>query len=167
MTDPEKLVVRRYQDVDGVINADLSYVHWGPNQSQGEAAADGVRYRIRWSPEMIAELNALPTEQVYATTWLGDANKSLGPLVGLPTSRVLLPTSGRLSWPSIDWKLEAIIQDQEESPSPFIWFDDEVGYHEAARAKMLGGYAPVINPLYGITPEHLEGAREYIASVLS
>lgn len=157
------LIVRRYQDVDGVINADLAASKWGGSSAEGVAGVDGVGFKIKWAPEMITALNALPTEPVWATTWVDAANSSLGPLVGHPSARVLYPVSGRLSWPSIDWKLEAILADQKENPTPFIWFDDEVGHHEAAEAKKLGGYAPIINPYYGITPEIIEGALEYIA----
>jgi hypothetical protein len=165
-TQPEMTTdeVRLYQDVDGVINAQMPY-GWGKTQ-EGKATAEGRAYRIRWAPAMITELDALPVTRVWTTTWRDDAEHpetGIARLVGLPPgSRVLHPIGGELYWPSILWKYDAIVAEQAESPSRFVWLDDEVNEFIQERAANMGGYAPVINPLLGITPKIIESIKKYI-----
>lgn len=162
--------VRIYQDVDGVLNAQMPY-GWGRLQN-GHAKTNGTEYRIRWAPNMVTQLDLLDADRVWATTWCEDAEASIRPLLGLsPAERVLMPLSGVVTFPSVDWKIEAIVEDQLANPSPFIWLEDEAWDPftldpELVPGKIasdLGGYVPLINSRLGITPKHMDEMQEYIA----
>jgi hypothetical protein len=170
MTETPTPKVRLYLDVDGVINTD-TFGHWGDSKDEGYAYAEGRGYKIRWSPAMIDALSALPLELVWTTTWRDDAPAYIAPLVRWEagkTARVLHPPTGvmgdntYLYWPSIYWKHEAVLLDQTETPSPFIWLDDELSERNLLAADLLGGLAIPINPVMGITPEVIAQIEEYI-----
>lgn len=156
--------VRLYQDVDGVLNAQMPF-GWGKTQN-GSAVAGGIRWKIRWAPAMVAELDALDVERVWATTWCDDAEHpedGIVPLMGLtPGSRVMMPLTGEVTFPSIYWKFEALIADQEDSPSRFVWLDDEIDPDQREAVLDMGGFAADINPSLGITPKIMEQIRLYI-----
>lgn len=161
--------VRIYQDVDGVINAHMPY-GWG-RLSNGAAGPPGAQFRIRWAPHMVEALDALDADRVWTTTWCDAAEDHIRPLVGLsPAQRVLMPLSGQVTFPSVDWKIESIVEDQLTNPGPFIWLDDEawdpfILDPELVPGKIasdLGGYVPMIDPRLGITPKHMEEMQAYI-----
>lgn len=146
-----------------MLNAD-DPTEWGETK-EFPALTHGNTYLIRWAPALIEALNELPVELVWTTTWRDDAPLAIGKMMDytLP-HRVLHPLSGRTTFPSINWKLESIIEDQLQSPSPFIWAEDEIGPREIEVAEQLGGLAIPIHSRYGITPSHLEQYREYLGS---
>ena len=153
--------VRLYLDVDGAVNAEMPS-GWG-KLLNGQAAAERHLWAIRWAPAMITELNKLDVDLVWTTTWRSYGESSIAPLVGLTLpSRVLHPLSGITTFPSIDWKMEAIIADQRDSPSPFIWVDDEIGMRDMYVAEALGGLAISTNPVLGIKPMNVVAMQEYI-----
>jgi hypothetical protein len=167
------MTVRIYQDVDGVINAHMPY-GWGRLQN-GYAKSGLTDYKIRWAPHMIEALDALDAVRVWATTWCADAEWGIAPLVGFkPAERVLMPRSGEVTFPSVYWKIDAIVADQESDPGPFIWLDDEshdpltdtkgqtLPYNPADIARKLGGLVPLIDTRLGITPQHIADMQEYI-----
>lgn len=81
-------------DVDGVLNAvptrgrSKAWDDW----AAGAATADGRRFRITWSPTVVAAVQAwLDVAEVqWLTTWGHDANRSLRHLLELPE----LPVAG-------------------------------------------------------------------------
>lgn len=165
-TRGQRMRVRVYQDVDGVLNAHMPDSNWHSRTANGHAKAEGTEYKLRWSPKMVETLDTLDAYRVWATTWCDDAETSVRPLLGLaPAAYVLHPLSGMLSFPSIDWKLAAIVHDQMENPGPFIWFDDETGFRERAIAEALGGIAPEVDSRRGLTVGNLEIAESYITRV--
>lgn len=158
-----------YCDVDNVLNA--AHRGFGDLTVGLAKPTDSARtYRIRWAPKLIEELNALDVDLVWATTWRNDAETIIAPLVGLELpSRVLHPLPeypeyfiGRRS--SIHWKIESLIADQTESPSKFIWLEDEMLPEHRRTAKALGGYAPKIDPDYGITTDIIKEIHKYLNS---
>lgn len=166
-TQPETTtkLVRCYQDVDGVINAQMPF-GWGKTD-EGVAVAEGQRYRIRWAPRMTEALDSLPLTRVWTTTWRDDAEdeeNGIARLVGWERgSRVLQPIGGELYWPSIHWKYDAVVAEQKADPSRFVWLDDEISMTTSEHiARDFNGYAPVINPRLGITPKHMQGIVNYI-----
>lgn len=130
---------RMYLDVDGCINAfapSSFTASWLAEHSVGYAAVTDkdsgelIRtFTIKWYHDMIEALKELDVELVWCTTWRHDAPSSIGSLVGFGVGdKVLHPISGRTTFPSIHWKTDAIIKDQQENPSKFIWVDDELRY---------------------------------------
>ena len=176
------MTVRLYLDIDGVLNASQPHIKWGGERAEGLAVSsydfDGEphilstepQFVMRWSPGLIDALNGLDIEIVWLTTWRMDAAFSVGPLMGLKSAvRVLHPLNGRTTFPSINWKYEAVREDQAKSPSPFIWADDELydlpgEVLSSVRTENSVLVAP--NPLFGITPEHVEQMQKLISSQL-
>lgn len=74
-------------------------------------------------------LSALPCDLVWATTWMGDANNVLAPLLGLPTLPVV-------DWPDSDeegplhWKTRGLVEWAQGCP--FVWVDDEISQADRA-----------------------------------
>ena len=157
--------VRLYLDVDGVINAWWAKEVW-PTQNQGDAVADNGTWTIKWSPEMIAELEAMDFDLVWTTTWRQQAPASIAPLIGYGrTARWLDPTvNTRLMHSSIQWKRIAVAEDQANDPSPFIWIDDEILAYDSSWALDHGGYAFAPHDRFGISPKAIEKMKRYIAA---
>lgn len=180
------MTVRLYQDVDGCLNAFRSSYAWGEVGEEGPCGelsgdafvyhledgtrdSDGtpVRFAMRWNSRLIDALNSLDVELVWATTWREDA-RGVGTLMGLnhENIRVLHPLGGKTTFPSIEWKYEALVAEQQRDPSPFIWVDDEiVDLPRAAREVIhqLGGLTISPDPAYGVTPRHVEEMRQYLS----
>lgn len=150
---------RLYLDVDGVLNAWSSELAW-PDASEGRAD----RFTIKWSPSMVTALNKLDVELVWLTTWRGEAQSIIEPLLGIDFgSRVLHPLSGETTFPSIWWKFEAVKIEQEENPGKFIWFDDELEVQHIRWAERTNGLAVPIDHGLGITPVQIELAKAFLA----
>lgn len=190
----EKLI-RIYEDIDGCLNADWNAEKWrqdGDTDDAGrmseyvipefddfgtkkEPIAPGwgnpypfKGFKMVWNSRLIDALNSLENvEWVWTTTWREDALK-VGTAMKLlhDPQRVLHPLNGKTEFPSIHWKYEAIVAEQEKDPSPFIAVDDEWGQIHPMIWRSLtdaGGLVISPNPMFGITPEHIEQMREYIA----
>jgi len=179
--------VRLYEDIDGCLNAEYNARAWRTAEDVGSVGAGyqrawvhpeyddfGVRkgtgmikYRMEWNDRLIGALNELPVELVWATTWRADALKvgTAMKLIHTP-QRILHPVNGRTTFPSIDWKYESIRLEQDTSPSPFIWVDDEIdSIPYIARERMEKGYGGLLispEPNLGLTPIHIDQMREYI-----
>lgn len=184
---------RLYLDVDNVLNAnkaarkwrtegdapDSGYgwgfaVSWDAIPSGGWTSYGPYKARMTWSVKLIQALKALEKDQnleiVWCTNWTTDAPASIGPLMGLGRShRVLEPLNGVVTVPSIDWKIEAVREDQLASPSPYIWIDDEVwdlGTEKILstlpgepldRYLLIGPDGP-----WGITPQHMNEVYSFL-----
>ncbi len=183
---------RLYLDVDNVLNASKAARKWrtegdAPDSGYGrgfavswDTASQGgwssmpTRYRMTWSLKLIEALKALETdydvEIVWCTTWCHDAPKSVGPLMGLGMHhRVLEPLNGVVDFPSINWKLEAVREDQLANPSPYIWIDDEVW--DLGPERLLSSLPGdpldrylLIGPdgPWGITPQHMSEVYTFL-----
>ena len=125
-------------------------------------------FKMVWNSRLIDALNSLENvEWVWTTTWREDALK-VGTAMKLlhDPQRVLHPLNGKTEFPSIHWKYGAIVAEQEKDPSPFIAVDDEWDQIHPMIWRSLtdaGGLVISPNPMFGITPEHIEQMREYIA----
>ena len=128
----------------------------------------GPKYKMEWNERAIAALNSLTYELVWCTTWRADALE-VGRLMGLTPKRerVLHPRSGTTTFPSLEWKYDAVLAEQQENPAPFVWLEDELaGLPRQAREVIhqLGGLMIAPNPDIGLTPEHIKEIKAYIAS---
>jgi hypothetical protein len=77
----------------------------------------------RLDPQHGSRLSVLPCDLVWATTWMGEANNEIAPLLGLPALPVV-------DWPDSDedgplhWKTRALVAWADGRP--FVWVDDEI-----------------------------------------
>ncbi len=178
--------VRLYEDIDCCLNASYNARAWRDKDNPEDLGGycrgraylyhddDGHRisefhtphdYRMEWNERLIAELNTLDVELVWATTWRADA-PAVGELMGLTheDQRVLHPLHGRTTFPSIFWKFDAILAEQDRDPGPFIAVDDEWDSDPAMRAtlELKGGLVVCPDPNLGITPADVKRMREYV-----
>jgi hypothetical protein len=179
--------VRLYEDIDGCLNAEYNARAWRNAEDVGSVGAGYQRawvtprhddygerlsefhtapkYRLEWNERLIAALNELPVEFVWTTTWREDA-RAVGKAMKLlhDPQRVLHPLRGFTTFPSIEWKIESILHEQEHDPSPFIAVDDEWDWSPNYRESLEGMGGLVICPdaNLGLTPKHIEQMREYI-----
>ncbi|WP_214103066.1 HAD domain-containing protein [Acrocarpospora catenulata] len=90
----------------------------------GRAASSGANPLLgRVDPLQGVRLSALPCELVWATSWMGDANEVISPLLGLPELPVV-------EWPESDeegalhWKTRGLVGWADGRA--FVWVDDEI-----------------------------------------
>ena len=65
-------------------------------------------------------------ELVWCTTWEHDANKMIGPVIGLPVLPVI-----ELGFPATRWKFGAVAE--YAAGLPLAWLDDDFDEHRTAR----------------------------------
>ena len=175
--------VTLYQDIDGCLNAGYNARVWRQEGDEVQAGYQRawvhpehddfgnrlgpgfVKYRMEWNERLIEALNSMSIHLVWTTTWRADALK-VGRAMGLVPEyeSVLHPLSGQTTFPSIEWKFEAILDEQTRHPSLFIAVDDEWDSVPRYRAALenLGGLVISPNPVFGVSPEDVESMREYI-----
>jgi hypothetical protein len=164
--------VKLYQDIDACINAEMPQ-GWGKLKeakvavSSGHTAlTEGFTFKIRWAPAMIEKLASLDLDLVWTTTWQHDAALGVGPVIGWgEDARYLAPLDGVVSFPTILWKLEAVVHDLEENPGPFVWIDDEIEDYELVKdiIKDYGGLLIAPNAFTGISTKDIEQIEQYLA----
>jgi len=103
---------RLYLDVDGVIIAKAS-----PFETVRLPDFGGD-----YAPEVVRRLGATGLDLVWLTTQENEALELAERIDGLRDGRVL--ELDRQAGSQIAWKLRALIGDQADSPSPFVWVDD-------------------------------------------
>jgi hypothetical protein len=153
-----------YVDIDSTLNARNAYREWGLETFKtSKATTEGRTYEISWSQDMIDTLFALDFELVWATTWEEDAGKAIAPLIGHGhNARWLSHYENEPRFPSIHWKMDKLLVDQEANPSPFVWLDDELRPEHIKKAEELGGLAIRINGAIGISRKNIADIVDYI-----
>lgn len=168
---------RLYLDVDGAINADEPpFTDVKSTRVQIEYGGGMMsRMPLTWAPEVVAELDALRDEFNVELVWLSTWNEMhasmtrLAPaLDGLFGGRAIMDIDaisadrGR-GW----WKAQSIIADQDMSPAPYIWVDDEaVMAHGGMVADATAGVPSLtLTTVYehGIERLHLAQMRSFLA----
>jgi len=174
-------------DVDGVLNAtrrgrDTSV--W-PTWRTGRARASGVTWPITWAPPVTQAIRRVHaagrTDIRWLTTWLEEANYSLGPLLGLPALPVLDEPEdahaaraphgflGSRAGASTDWwKLTAARRLLDPQPArPLVWTDDDLAWEDGARAWVESRSGPTLliapDTDTGLAPEHIAAIEEFCA----
>lgn len=126
----------------------------------------------RIDPALGPLLIALPCELVWATTWTHEANRSIGPVLGLPMLAVL-------DWPDehddhidewfgLHWKTRALVE--LAAGRPFIWIDDEIGDSDREWvSEQHPGRALLyrVDPRVGLRPNDLDTVTEWLVSTAS
>lgn len=169
---------RLYLDVDGAINADEPPF---PEVKSTRVQIDyggGMMSRmpLTWAPEVVAELDALRDEFDVELVWLSTWNEmhasmtSLAPaLGGLYGGRAIMDIDAVSSdigrgW----WKAQSIIADQENSPAPFVWVDDEavMAHGEKVTEATAGTPSLTLTTVYehGIERLHLAQMRSFLVA---
>ncbi|SOD85596.1 HAD domain-containing protein [Streptomyces sp. Ag109_G2-15] len=157
-----------FLDVDGPLipfgAADRAYpVYDSVRALPPDAAGHPLLNRV--DPALGGRLAALGCELVWATTWMDDANTSLGPWLGLPPLPVV-------EWPDEDeppgllhWKTRPLVA--WAAGRPFVWIDDELT--EADRSWVAVHHpGPAllhrVDHRYGLTETDFEALREWLHS---
>lgn len=173
--------MKLYLDIDGVLNAAHNRLSWGGDgrrignavgglSDEGKPVPPELRrpHVMRWNIDMIAALNGLDLEIAFATTWRTDGRDSVAPLMGLnipDNPFVLLPLNGTLSFPSINWKYDAMRERYAVDPGArFIWIDGELAsLNEDGRVSAHFPNALLIapDPNVGITRTHIHDMERY------
>ncbi|MFB7955090.1 HAD domain-containing protein [Streptomyces sp. NPDC056045] len=120
-----------FLDVDGPLIPFGAPAHRHPTHAVDPAllgaAANPLLTRI--DPGHGPRLAALPCEIVWATTWMGDANECVAPLLGLPPlAMVVWPepsdVDARDERDGLHWKTRTLVD--RAAGRPFAWVDDEI-----------------------------------------
>lgn len=181
----ETKLTRIYQDVDGCLNASWNALAWKSRAIDEDAgyrsglapiyhSERGVKsdrpithFKIEWNRFLVEEMNRLEFDLVWLTTWRADALQ-IGRMLNLTPAdeRVLHPISGVTEYPSIYWKYDALVEDHNRNPSPFVWIDDELRNVLGWKREVIEGMGGLIispDPNFGVTPDHIAEIKEYIS----
>ncbi|MFI6309902.1 HAD domain-containing protein [Nocardia fusca] len=123
----------------------------------------------RIDPALGPLLIALPCELIWATTWAHEANRSISPVLGMPTLAVT-------DWPDeqddhidewfrLHWKTRALVE--RAGGRPFIWIDDEIGDSDQKWvSEQHPGRALLyrVDPRVGLRPNDLDTVSEWLMS---
>ncbi|GAB4586062.1 HAD domain-containing protein [Nocardia sp. IFM 10818] len=124
----------------------------------------------RLDPALGPLLAALPCELVWATTWMDEANQTVGPILGLPTLAVVQwperPDDRVDAWFGLHWKTRTLVD--WAAGRAFVWIDDEIGAadrdwvaeHHRGRALLLR-----VDPTTGLRRADLAAVAEWLAAV--
>lgn len=153
-------------DVDGPLNPFDAPPHRRPAGYQTHRLSPsgwtGRRpLRVWLNPSHGPALLALPADLVWCTTWEHDANRMIGPRIGLPELPVIeWPPDrgpGQHGTPSVHWKTRTVIE--YAAGRPFVWVDDEVTAADreyvAARHRGVARLHDV-NPRIGLAAEDFD-----------
>ena len=179
-------------DVDGVLNPfaarRLSYRSYrytpggGWYRGRDPRGRDGLRVRLHsgHGARLLELASAANLELAWATTWQHDANRYVGPAIGLPDIPVVeFPTAdlapgpyGWASWTGTGgWKWPAVAT--YAAGRPLAWLDDDFatsGYPEArAEFDRLREGIPTllchVDPRKGLLADHLSQVADWAAGL--
>lgn len=154
-------------DVDGVLNP---WSKQGPHWREYRAVADGITWNVVLTPDhgpMLLTLAAeTGAELVWATTWDHDANREIGPRIGLPELPVI-ETRTHPGQPGVHPKVPPVAE--YVAGRPFVWFDDDLRRTDRDYLKAhpgVGDFLIVdVGPRAGLTPKHVGMAAEWLAGL--
>ena len=150
-------------DVDGPLNPYLA-----DPVPDGYEVHDLLGYRVLLNPSMGPELTAFADlhgmELAWATTWEHDANRYIGPLIGLPELPVI-------EWGlnAKFWKFNGVLE--YAGDRPLAWLDDDFRHfpHEEDWFRRERDWVPTllheVDPAVGITDLDLEAIEEWVKSL--
>ncbi|MGQ4377221.1 HAD domain-containing protein [Streptomyces sp. SAS_267] len=148
---------------------------WAPPESSGsgpdsEALPDeGNPLLGRLDPTVGPRLTALGCDLVWATTWMEEANESVGPRIGLPPLPVMeWPEDAEAGPRGLHWKTRAIVE--RAGGRPFIWVDDEIGAMDRlwVAAQHEGPFLLLrVNPSEGLTEDDFSTLTAWLHTPVS
>jgi len=160
-----------YLDFDGVVNFFGETEFPDSETALATFPPRKLVVTLNWSPTLIKELNSLPVDIVWLTTWRDYAVEILEPIIGLKSSRVL-QWEHKFSDYNQSFKFIALKEDQAENPRPFIWLEDYAThsyYNNKFHKPAIKAFPPhlVIMPddEKGLTPTHIQEIKDFLVSV--
>ncbi|WP_131739579.1 HAD domain-containing protein [Actinomadura roseirufa] len=156
-------------DVDGVLNP-FERPHKGYRRHR--CSPDGVTFRL-WldaghGPALLALAETAGAELAWASYWCDNANEWIAPRIGLPA----LPFVPIPRFPGPEeggtlgaWKARHVARWTERRP--FVWFEDEPDATDRIGAEPGAGehLLVVVDPLTGLTAEHLDTAAAWLGGL--
>lgn len=164
-----------YLDIDGVIN---SLSKNPPRQNtgwEGEWKKEKIMgYTILWSVELVDCLNALAEREdvqiKWLTTWQDQAGEFFSPGTGINGADWDFFSTSENALFAYDywWKLNAIVQDVEETkPEKVVWIDDELPHRMQAQAWLFENNSTVLGigpeSTHGLTKKHIWQIEQFLA----
>src|SRR5690606_25793675 len=155
-------------DVDGVLIA--LALQPGPAWERHTCHSCNGNYRVRHNPAHRPTLLKLAEETgaelVWATTWCDDANREIGPKIGLPELPVIDVLSGK-DEPWVNAKVPPVAD--YVNGRPFVWLDDDLNDDDHAylrRHEGVGEFLIVdVAPRSGLSAYHVQQAADWLASL--
>ncbi|MFE1288744.1 hypothetical protein [Streptomyces sp. NPDC058751] len=141
----------------------------GPGPDRGEPSPGrGNPLLGRLDPAVGPSLTALGCDLVWATTWMAEANESVGPLIGLPPLPVVeWPESAEAGPRGLHWKTPALVE--RAGGRPFIWVDDEIGAVDRlwVAAQYEGpSLLHRVDPSKGLTEDDFSALADWLRTVV-
>ncbi|MDI2129760.1 hypothetical protein [Yinghuangia seranimata] len=137
-----------------------------PPVDAGERSA----LRVDLNPEHGEALLALPFDLVWATTWMQEANRLIGPLIGLPELPFVDFLDDDVATPSptakLHWKTATLAA--YAGDRPFAWVDDELARADRrwlARNHAAPTLAHHVDPKVGLVPKDFARLAKWAAKL--
>lgn len=152
-------------DVDGPLNP---FAAKATRRPEGfitrRLAPGGVTYRVWLNPlhggQLLRFAEKHDVELVWATTWEHEANRLIGPVIGLPELPVI-----EWGFKAIMWKFNGVLEYAEGRP--LAWLDDDFGLFKTEREwfeKERGDIPTLlhhVSPRTGFTAEDLQAVAAW------
>ncbi|MFD8335576.1 HAD domain-containing protein [Streptomyces solisilvae] len=155
-------------DVDGPLNPYGAPPHRRPegyttHRMRPEGWEGRKPLRVWLKPDHGPALLALPYRLVWCSTWQGQANKYIAPVLGLPElDFVPFPPSPATPEARLYWKTSHVVR--WAAGRPFVWTDDETThYDEEYLAEHHKGFGRIlhVSPRLGLRSEDFELLSAY------
>ena len=157
-------------DVDGVLNPHLRPGReWDTHLVEGPDQSYKVILNADHGPALLTLAEQTGAELVWATTWEEMANRSIGPLIGLPELPVIPVSSGDgpVSSPWINSKTAAVAE--YVKGRPFVWFDDDLSRDDTTWLKAHDGVGAFriihVGGRHGLTDRHITQAGTWLRAL--
>lgn len=158
---------RIYVDVDGVLNFDKKTQYsftfpaiWDEDGTTLVEVMMDSRHG-KWLMDLAEETDS---ELWWATSWLHQANKDIGPKIGLPHLPVMEFGPRRFSQENYAWKSLGLIDNHENVP--FLWFDDDWLISVMLRSYPMPKHTVrLVNETTGLTEADIDFAREWLLNL--
>jgi HAD domain in Swiss Army Knife RNA repair proteins len=156
-----------FLDVDGVLipfGASSEELPGGYPVHPPEIPGNPLLSRI--DPALGDQLQALPCEVVWATTWLEEANDLVAPRLGLSPRPFVDFSDDSDVPPALHWKTPALVA--WAAGRAFAWVDDELGDRDRAWVAAHHS-APTllhrVDPRHGMTRSDLTALRVWLEGI--
>jgi hypothetical protein len=167
-----------FLDVDGPLNPFAAKAFRSPNgyrtyrmRPAGWSATTFYGRRrslpVRLNPDHGAALAGLPVQLVWATTWEHEANRLIGPRIGLPQLPVVeWPEKERAGVDGLFWKTRHLAE--YAAGRPFAWVDDQISpvdWRWCAERYPAPSLLQPVDPRFGLRPKDFATIERWAAQI--